>query len=397
MISATMSLTRRALSTTSAMVLPASPTSCVPASTLATESPMSCLISLAACALRCARLRTSPATTAKPRPWSPARAASTAALSARMLVWKAMPSMTPMMSLILLLDWLISPMVATTWPTTSPPCWATWAALLASWLAWRADSLVWRTVAVSSSMLLAVSSRLAAACSVRWDRSVEPRATSLLELPISSDALRTVIRVLRRPAAMVLSARSTRSGSLLPSTVSSIVRSPAAIFSTASTARPALRTSPLVMNRPSTTSSAMAPTPSTVTVTLALRSTRRMRARSAWEARSSEAMSAKMSLTSRSSNGWPSALICCTAASVSPRSSHCTTRCTTGLSSFSVACTRASSAVASLLPPTGISRNCCSVFSMPAWALSYATRCCWRLVSVLASAMFSVATPRMLM
>jgi len=38
------------------------------------------------------------ATTAKPRPCSPARAASTAALSARMLVWKAMPSITPMMS-----------------------------------------------------------------------------------------------------------------------------------------------------------------------------------------------------------------------------------------------------------------------------------------------------------
>ena len=51
-------------------------------------------------ALRCARLRTSLATTAKPRPCSPARAASTAALSARILVWKAMPSMTAMMSTI---------------------------------------------------------------------------------------------------------------------------------------------------------------------------------------------------------------------------------------------------------------------------------------------------------
>ena len=60
------------------------------------------LISLAASALRCARLRTSAATTAKPRPCSPARAASTAAFSARMLVWNAMPSMTPMMSAIFL-------------------------------------------------------------------------------------------------------------------------------------------------------------------------------------------------------------------------------------------------------------------------------------------------------
>jgi hypothetical protein len=56
------------------------------------------LISRAASAERWARLRTSLATTAKPRPCSPARAASTAAFSARMLVWKAMPSMVPMMS-----------------------------------------------------------------------------------------------------------------------------------------------------------------------------------------------------------------------------------------------------------------------------------------------------------
>jgi hypothetical protein len=36
----------------------------------------------------------------KAAPCSPARAASTAAFSARMLVWKAMPSITPMMSAI---------------------------------------------------------------------------------------------------------------------------------------------------------------------------------------------------------------------------------------------------------------------------------------------------------
>src|SRR5690606_41931729 len=48
-------------------------------------------MSLAAAAERWARVRTSAATTAKPRPCSPARAASTAAFRARMLVWKAMP------------------------------------------------------------------------------------------------------------------------------------------------------------------------------------------------------------------------------------------------------------------------------------------------------------------
>jgi hypothetical protein len=52
----------------------------------------------AASALRCDSVRTSAATTAKPRPCSPARAASTAALSARMLVWTAMLSMPPVMS-----------------------------------------------------------------------------------------------------------------------------------------------------------------------------------------------------------------------------------------------------------------------------------------------------------
>ena len=45
--------------------------------------------------VRAARARTSSATTAKPRPCSPARAASMAALSASRLVWAAMPPITP--------------------------------------------------------------------------------------------------------------------------------------------------------------------------------------------------------------------------------------------------------------------------------------------------------------
>ncbi len=63
----------------------------VPSSTLLAESSISVFTSLAAVAVRLASARTSAATTAKPRPWSPARAASTAAFKARMLVWKAMP------------------------------------------------------------------------------------------------------------------------------------------------------------------------------------------------------------------------------------------------------------------------------------------------------------------
>ncbi|MOA11757.1 hypothetical protein D3C78_1317130 [compost metagenome] len=131
LISPMMSLTPRMAVTTSLMVLPAWSTSRVPCSTRSTLLVMSCLISLAASALRCARARTSPATTAKPRPCSPARAASTAAFKARILVWNAMPSMTLMMSAIL---WLLSSMlfmVSTTLATTSPPWVATEEALTA--------------------------------------------------------------------------------------------------------------------------------------------------------------------------------------------------------------------------------------------------------------------------
>ncbi|MNT51954.1 hypothetical protein D3C72_1889470 [compost metagenome] len=54
--------------------------------------------------VRCARLRTSSATTANPRPASPARAASIAALSASRLVCWEMPLITsrmcPMLSVL---------------------------------------------------------------------------------------------------------------------------------------------------------------------------------------------------------------------------------------------------------------------------------------------------------
>jgi hypothetical protein len=76
---------------------------------------------LAASALRWASVRTSPATTAKPRPCSPARAASTAAFSARMLVWKAIESIRLVISAmrrLASLIWSIAPRVCciTCWP-----------------------------------------------------------------------------------------------------------------------------------------------------------------------------------------------------------------------------------------------------------------------------------------
>ena len=59
-----------------------------------------------ALAVLAASRRTSSATTAKPLPASPARAASTAAFSARMLVWKAMSSMFLMMPRMAA-DWVL--------------------------------------------------------------------------------------------------------------------------------------------------------------------------------------------------------------------------------------------------------------------------------------------------
>ncbi|CZZ99733.1 Uncharacterised protein [Bordetella trematum] len=97
-----------------------------------TESSIKPLISLAACALRWASERTSPATTAKPLPCSPARAASTAAFSARMLVWNAIPSITDTISEILRELAEMPSMVLTTSDTATPPRSATSEALAAS-------------------------------------------------------------------------------------------------------------------------------------------------------------------------------------------------------------------------------------------------------------------------
>ncbi|MNO02502.1 hypothetical protein D3C81_2229230 [compost metagenome] len=56
------------------------------------------------------------------------------------MVWKAIESISLMISATLCELLLISPMVLTTSLTTSPPRCAAWAAFCASWLAWRALS-----------------------------------------------------------------------------------------------------------------------------------------------------------------------------------------------------------------------------------------------------------------
>ncbi len=177
-ISPIISVTRVTALTISFMVSPASRTCVEPVSMRDTEFSISTLISLAACALRLANVRTSPATTANPRPCSPARAASTAAFSARILVWKAIPSITLVMSTIFSELSAISFMVLTTLSTTRPPLRAVSDAVFARPVACRALSVFCRTVAVNCSMLAAVSSSAEACCSVREERSLLPAEIS---------------------------------------------------------------------------------------------------------------------------------------------------------------------------------------------------------------------------
>ena len=80
--------------------------------------------------------------------------------------------------------------MSTTCETTVPPRTATSEAVAASWFAWRALSAFCFTVAVSSSMLEAVSSRLEACSSVRCDRSVLPAAIWIAAVLIESVASR---------------------------------------------------------------------------------------------------------------------------------------------------------------------------------------------------------------
>ena len=84
-----------------------------------------------------------------------------------MLVWKAMPSITPMISPMRRLEASMPDMVPTTCSITSPLRLASFILPAAASAAWLAPSVVLATVALISSIADAVSSRLAAACSVR--------------------------------------------------------------------------------------------------------------------------------------------------------------------------------------------------------------------------------------
>ncbi|MNS96453.1 hypothetical protein D3C72_1307530 [compost metagenome] len=146
------------------------------------------MMSFAAVAERCASSRTSCATTAKPLPASPARAASTPAFSARRFVWKAISSMTLMIWLISREACSMRSMAETASRTTladsSVFCLVSATMALAS----CARSVELRTTAVISSSAAEVSSSAAACCSVRFDRSSAAERSSLA-LPLMPSVL----------------------------------------------------------------------------------------------------------------------------------------------------------------------------------------------------------------
>src|SRR6266581_3817368 len=219
-------LTRCDEQTISSIVAPAALTIPVPASTCSTLLPIRDLISRAASALRFASMRTSLATTAKPRPCSPARAASMAALRARIFVWKAMLSMVPMISAICAEDVRMPSIVSTTLRITRPPFAATWALCPATRAASSVCSVVLFTVEEISSIDAAHSWRLAAACSVRPERSVAPLAISLLDRTISSLELRTRSTMARSDSCIRRSSSISCEASSLPQSDGEVVRSP---------------------------------------------------------------------------------------------------------------------------------------------------------------------------
>ena len=134
-ISCMICVTLATASTIVLMVFPAVATSSDPRSINLTDSLIKPSISFAAWALRLASVRTSLATTANPRPCSPARAASTAAFSARIFVWKAILLMTAVISEIFFELVEIAPIVFTTPETVCPPSLALIEASCASLLA----------------------------------------------------------------------------------------------------------------------------------------------------------------------------------------------------------------------------------------------------------------------
>ncbi|OPZ59246.1 MAG: hypothetical protein BWY87_01100 [Deltaproteobacteria bacterium ADurb.Bin510] len=161
-------------------------TTALPVSTRMTAVSISSLISCDAAAERLASARTSSATTAKPLPCSPARAASTAAFKASRLVWKATSLTVAVISRIWLAAWVMASMAVaisrervTFWLTRSMAP----AALRRPSSALPAAALI---ELVISSMVAAISSTLAACSVALWASCSELLLTSALPAETSS-------------------------------------------------------------------------------------------------------------------------------------------------------------------------------------------------------------------
>ena len=142
-----------------------------PRSTVSFVSLTTALISDAASVQRCAKLRTSEATTANPCPAWPARAASTPALSAKRFVWNAIESMTSTIDIIFENDISTSAMADFVSITTFRLIAASCSTPRAATSALVAPAAETETLLASSRIAFAIFSRVAALVSVRRPKS----------------------------------------------------------------------------------------------------------------------------------------------------------------------------------------------------------------------------------
>ena len=210
--------------------------------------PISCV----AFVVRSASARTSSATTANPRPCSPALAASMAALSASRLVWSAMSSMVPMISpiwserspsvsMVVEVAFTLSAMrfIMAAVPSTTVAPFMAWL------LAWREASAAMPQLAAMSLEVADISSP-AVATVVACDATCSAPVAIASELLYTCDAAvairpevaATRLIILATSSDMVLKAAPTRPISSLPIPSMRAVRTPLAMRPAASSSLP---------------------------------------------------------------------------------------------------------------------------------------------------------------
>jgi hypothetical protein len=201
------------------------------------------LISFAADAARWDRARTSEATTAKPRPCSPALAASTAAFSASRLVWNEISSITRVISVARRELSSIRPIVRASSIIPAAASVALCVAAAARLVALRQLWAFWPMVAVSSSMPAAEVSSVAACSSVRLARSAVSPEALVAACAIASALARTWLTMSSRFCFMrsMPASRGARSPPFAARRPARWLRSPLAILSMLLCMRPTLR------------------------------------------------------------------------------------------------------------------------------------------------------------